>query len=132
MSNPTCPFCGADVKQNCYIMIFKCGTWAYAKNPNRDCQTELCAQAERDRMAKELAAAKDHIRRLEEALEFGVGPTRAKELLEKDHIGEAAGMVEETNEVPCPDCYGGHFKPCNFCGDSGVALVKTKAKEAKP
>lgn len=20
---------------------------------------------------------------------------------------------------PCPECYGGHFKPCQICGDSG-------------
>ena len=29
----------------------------------------------------------------------------------------------EAKEVPCPDCYGGHFKPCNICGDTGVAVV---------
>lgn len=21
--------------------------------------------------------------------------------------------------LPCPECYGGHFKPCQICGDSG-------------
>jgi molybdenum cofactor biosynthesis enzyme MoaA len=26
--------------------------------------------------------------------------------------------------VPCPFCYGGHFKPCQICGDSGIALKK--------
>lgn len=26
-------------------------------------------------------------------------------------------------EVPCPDCYGGHFKPCQTCSDSGVAWL---------
>ena len=26
-------------------------------------------------------------------------------------------------EVPCPDCYGGHFRPCQMCGDSGWALL---------
>jgi len=31
-----------------------------------------------------------------------------------------------TKEVACPDCYGGHFKPCNICGDSGVALVEVE------
>lgn len=36
-----------------------------------------------------------------------------------------------TKEVPCPDCYGGHFKPCNICGDSGVATVYVK-EEPKP
>lgn len=29
--------------------------------------------------------------------------------------------IRKTKEVPCPDCYGGHFRPCNICGDSGVA-----------
>lgn len=24
-------------------------------------------------------------------------------------------------EVPCPFCHGGHFRPCQPCGDSGVA-----------
>ncbi len=83
-------------------------------------------------LERELAAANERIRRLEEALEFGVGPMRAKELLAENHIGEVTEMVEETKEVPCPDCYGGHFKPCNICGDSGVALLRTQAKEAKP
>jgi hypothetical protein len=44
--------------------------------------------------------------------------------------------IKKTKEVPCPDCYGGHFRPCNICGDSGVALLvieeKPKSKEAKP
>lgn len=22
-------------------------------------------------------------------------------------------------EQPCPDCYGGHFRPCQMCGDTG-------------
>lgn len=22
-------------------------------------------------------------------------------------------------EIPCPNCYGGHFRPCQWCGDSG-------------
>lgn len=27
---------------------------------------------------------------------------------------------KEGKEIPCPDCYGGHFRPCQVCGDSGV------------
>lgn len=23
--------------------------------------------------------------------------------------------------VPCPDCHGGHFRPCQMCGDTGTA-----------
>lgn len=36
--------------------------------------------------------------------------------------------IEKTKEVPCPDCYGGHFKPCNLCGDSGFALLLIEEK----
>lgn len=25
-------------------------------------------------------------------------------------------------EIACPFCLGGHFKPCQICGDSGSAL----------
>lgn len=81
---------------------------------------------------EKLEAAHERIRRLEESLEFGVGLARARELLAENHIGDFTEMVEETKEVPCPDCYGGHFKPCNICGDSGVALLRTKAKESTP
>lgn len=28
----------------------------------------------------------------------------------------------KVKEVPCPNCYGGHFRPCQLCGDTGVAL----------
>ena len=24
-----------------------------------------------------------------------------------------------TDSAPCPECYGGHFKPCQVCGDTG-------------
>lgn len=34
-------------------------------------------------------------------------------------------------QVPCPDCYGGHFRPCNVCGDSGVAWL-VEVREAEP
>ena len=42
---------------------------------------------------------------------------------DSNHIGDATEKVRKTKEIPCPDCYGGHFKPCNICGDSGVALL---------
>lgn len=37
---------------------------------------------------------------------------------------KGSGHELYVREVPCPDCYGGHFRPCNVCGDSGVALLK--------
>lgn len=36
--------------------------------------------------------------------------------------------IKKTKEVPCPLCYGGHFKPCNLCGDSGFALLLIEEK----
>lgn len=35
-------------------------------------------------------------------------------------------------EIPCPDCYGGHFKPCNVCGDSGIASLRVDSNAAGP
>lgn len=35
----------------------------------------------------------------------------------------------EPREIPCPDCYGGHFRPCNICGDSGVALFSERLEQ---
>lgn len=46
----------------------------------------------------------------------------------KNHIGASTEKVAEptseydyskTQEIACPDCYGGHFRPCQMCGDSG-------------
>ena len=55
--------------------------WEHEQECNFDVPWEdNCRQLER-----ELAAANERIRRLEEALEFGVGPTRANELLAKTH-----------------------------------------------
>lgn len=35
---------------------------------------------------------------------------------------------EPATEIACPDCYGGHFRPCQMCGDSGrVMFAKRKA-----
>lgn len=41
-----------------------------------------------------------------------------------------AGHELYVREVPCPDCYGGHFRPCNVCGDSGVALLCVESTNA--
>lgn len=52
-----------------------------------------------------------------------------------DHIVDATEKVQRTKEILCPDCYGGHFRPCNVCGDSGVALLIIEDKpqeETKP
>ncbi len=40
------------------------------------------------------------------------------------HADRCMICTDETRlveEVPCPFCYGGHFRPCQPCGDSGVA-----------
>lgn len=87
---------------------------------------------ELERVESERDALQARVKRLEEALEFGVGLNRVKELMSDNHIGDATELVKRTKEVPCPDCYGGHFKPCNICGDSGVALLVIEQKESKP
>jgi hypothetical protein len=28
---------------------------------------------------------------------------------------------KKIKEISCPCCYGGHFKPCQACSDSGIA-----------
>lgn len=41
------------------------------------------------------------------------------------HADRCAVCIDQpllAKEVPCPACYGGHFRPCQMCGDSGVAL----------
>lgn len=32
-------------------------------------------------------------------------------------------VIESPTEMPCPDCYGGHFRPCQMCGDSGFVNI---------
>jgi hypothetical protein len=29
----------------------------------------------------------------------------------------------QEKEIACPNCYGGHFRPCQWCGDSGRLRV---------
>lgn len=29
-------------------------------------------------------------------------------------------------EDDCPDCYGGHFRPCQLCGDTGRVTFVTE------
>jgi len=36
-------------------------------------------------------------------------------------VVEYMGIKHKTEDVPCPSCYGGHFRPCQMCGDTGVA-----------
>jgi hypothetical protein len=28
-------------------------------------------------------------------------------------------VCDNYNTIPCPNCYGGHFRPCQWCGDTG-------------
>ena len=112
----SCPRCGLD----CHGMAN-----IYA-NQNERLMAEMTSiESERD-------ALQARVKRLEEALEFGVGLNRSKELMSDNHIVGVTELVKRTKEVPCPDCYGGHFKPCNICGDSGVALLVIEQKESKP
>ena len=93
---------------------------------------EACGAKDVAKAVEYIKGLKTRVQRLEEALEIGVGLNRARELMSDNHVGEPNEMVAVTKEVPCPDCYGGHFRPCNICGDSGVALLRIETKESKP
>lgn len=41
-------------------------------------------------------------------------------------------ITKAYNTGPCPNCYGGHFKPCQWCGDTGVlTLAGDRPEEEK-
>ena len=33
--------------------------------------------------------------------------------------------------LDCPDCYGGHFRPCQMCGDSGKVVNIPNVRDEK-
>jgi hypothetical protein len=35
------------------------------------------------------------------------------------HRGTPPDVVYLKKDVECPNCYGGHFRPCQWCGDTG-------------
>ena len=41
-------------------------------------------------------------------------------------------ITDNYNTGPCPNCYGGHFRPCQWCGDTGTVTMEPLTKgEAK-
>lgn len=48
------------------------------------------------------------------------------EVESKGYAGCPTGMHfvqhQACEEIDCPDCFGGHFRPCNVCGDSGRVI----------
>ena len=40
--------------------------------------------------------------------------------------------TEPCEEVPCPNCYGGHFRPCQTCGDEGRVINIPTSVAAMP
>lgn len=47
--------------------------------------------------------------------------TMTKEELQKvaDEIAAEFNLPKVQKDIPCPNCYGGHFRPCQWCGDTG-------------
>lgn len=37
----------------------------------------------------------------------------------KMSLHDLARICQNYNTIPCPNCYGGHQRPCQWCGDSG-------------
>ena len=125
-AKPTCPFCGAAVKPGWAgsVYWFDCGTMTDALDrDDREDQSTQCAQAERDRLAKELAEAQERIRRLEEAADLFLERMAA-------HISQCGwcnGSQRDNdgeNEIN---------KPCPKCGQAWADLgsFAKEAKEAK-
>ena len=47
---------------------------------------------------------------------------RKKYILSKSQINKVTKLEASKPQVsiiPCPNCYGGHFRPCQWCGDTG-------------
>lgn len=36
-----------------------------------------------------------------------------------DQQAQQGALGVASGSAPCPECYGGHFKPCQVCGDTG-------------
>ncbi len=53
--------------------------------------------------------------------------TAAAKQIERE-IG-ALKLQAQSEEIACPNCYGGHFRPCQWCGDTGRV---TNIPNAKP
>jgi len=47
----------------------------------------------------------------------GAENTKATKQNERE-IG-ALKLQAQSEEIACPNCYGGHFRPCQWCGDTG-------------
>lgn len=55
-------------------------------------------------------------------------PTKWRDALEyiAGAVNDCPGHYVEAAKnalIPCPECYGGHFRPCQVCGDSGQISI---------
>lgn len=41
---------------------------------------------------------------------------------DRGHLCRECKVAPSPVELPCPNCYGGHFRPCQWCGDTGRVL----------
>jgi flagellar motility protein MotE (MotC chaperone) len=100
-TKPTCPFCRAELRHTSpQANWFDCGSKVNKSLPDQYSQSFLCAQAERDRMAKELEEAKERIRRLEEEAEanaWTVSPAMAQAKI--DELNERIRRLEEAGDA---------------------------------
>lgn len=53
----------------------------------------------------------------------GDAPRPVKGETYRSHYDEIFGQL-----LPCANCYGGHQKPCQWCGDSGVVRFKPRPR----
>ena len=48
------------------------------------------------------------------------------------HRGTPPDVVYLKKDVECPNCYGGHFRPCQWCGDTGRVDYVPNADISRP
>jgi hypothetical protein len=56
----------------------------------------------------------------------GAENTKATKQNERE-IG-ALKLQAQSDEIACPNCYGGHFRPCQWCGDTGRVTLERELR----
>lgn len=68
-----------------------------------------------ERVVRSLPAAPLEIQRLINSLPSDVN--------KKLSLHDLKRIADAYNTGPCPNCYGGHFRPCQWCGDTGAVTL---------
>lgn len=47
----------------------------------------------------------------------------------KEPLRDILRMCDQPFEIACPDCYGGHFRPCQMCGYGGRVVLMSNTEQ---